>query len=478
MKFMKVSPLFFTLVLLAPPARAAAPLKEYELAVGMNHACAIDEDGVKCWGSNKFGQTNVPPLKNPRNLVAGSHHSCVIDDEGAKCWGDSAGGKTKVPLLKNPRQIVPAWYNTCAIDDSGLRCWGNNDARINDVPSLHHPRQVAVGTEHACALDDNGVTCWGYQEPGFGWGRMNPPPLKNPKEIRAAFGHTCALDDEGLKCWGYNAHGQIKVPKELKNPRAVTLGDYHTCAIDDSGVKCWGDNDQGQRNSPPLWQPKIVEAGGVSTCALSQDGMNCWGWLGKSIIPDLKFLSLFRLIDISSQFSLLRRTSTIVRAGFFQKMGDAAAGIAGESRDANLTRYLILGLAAPAVFSNDSAYYFGSVIPGYKKSLSLIQAELGVTDISEIPDSETNRRIALISMSASLFSMVDFLNPLDRTAMQGALRLIGEAIAVPMDAGKIRFALEELDRHAFLFQKISNNPKSAFLVQIIQSATNWLKGKQ
>lgn len=30
------------------------------ISSGGNFACAVTDDGVKCWGSNEFGQTNVP----------------------------------------------------------------------------------------------------------------------------------------------------------------------------------------------------------------------------------------------------------------------------------------------------------------------------------------------------------------------------------------------------------------------------------
>ena len=54
-----------------------------EVSVGYEHACAIDANGVVCWGkkSNKRGQ--VPnDLVNPRGISSGFLHSCVLDDNG------------------------------------------------------------------------------------------------------------------------------------------------------------------------------------------------------------------------------------------------------------------------------------------------------------------------------------------------------------------------------------------------------------
>ncbi len=65
---------------------------------GGRHTCAIDDEGVKCWGLNDYSQTNVPSgLKNPKAVSSGDAHTCGIDDEGVKCWGWNDYGQTNVP---------------------------------------------------------------------------------------------------------------------------------------------------------------------------------------------------------------------------------------------------------------------------------------------------------------------------------------------------------------------------------------------
>ena len=65
----------------------------------------MDNDGVKCWGNNDYGQINVPLLLNPSDLIAGGRHTCAIDDLEIKCWGDNEDGQIDVPLINNPISI-------------------------------------------------------------------------------------------------------------------------------------------------------------------------------------------------------------------------------------------------------------------------------------------------------------------------------------------------------------------------------------
>jgi alpha-tubulin suppressor-like RCC1 family protein len=57
------------------------------LSLFHSHSCALDDTGVVCWGYNRYGQTNVPSLSNPKQVSSGFEHSCAIDDTGVVCWG-------------------------------------------------------------------------------------------------------------------------------------------------------------------------------------------------------------------------------------------------------------------------------------------------------------------------------------------------------------------------------------------------------
>src|SRR5262245_11037967 len=82
------------------------------LALGRFHTCVLDLTGVKCWGANDFGQTDVPPLHHPSQVSAGGFHTCVLDDDGVKCWGHADYGQTSMPPLRHPRQLSAGGFHT------------------------------------------------------------------------------------------------------------------------------------------------------------------------------------------------------------------------------------------------------------------------------------------------------------------------------------------------------------------------------
>jgi RHS repeat-associated protein len=221
-----------------PSAEAATQIgADYGGTAGHQTTCALDYNGVTCWGNHSSNQTVVPELNAPIQVTVGNEHICALDADGVHCWGANAQGQTDVPVLVNTRQVVASGRHTCAIDDTGVHCWGVNDQGQTDVPALTDPVQVVVGAKHSCALDANGVTCWGSNTHG----QLNVPSLVNPVQITAGAYHNCALDANGVTCWGANDQGQINVPI-LQSPVQVAAGVSHTCARDATGVMCWGSN--------------------------------------------------------------------------------------------------------------------------------------------------------------------------------------------------------------------------------------------
>ena len=87
---------------------------DYALGTGNKFSCALDSNGVTCWGGNQYGQRAAPALSNPTELSVGFEHACAIDDSGVICWGRGHKGQTTVPALENPTSVAAGKLHTCA----------------------------------------------------------------------------------------------------------------------------------------------------------------------------------------------------------------------------------------------------------------------------------------------------------------------------------------------------------------------------
>lgn len=77
---------------------------DYLVNAGYRRHCALDDNGVTCWGDDPRAGT-APGLSRPIDVSVSSTHICAIDDNGLQCWGDNAHGKTTVPTLNKPTAV-------------------------------------------------------------------------------------------------------------------------------------------------------------------------------------------------------------------------------------------------------------------------------------------------------------------------------------------------------------------------------------
>ena len=307
-----------------------------KLSLGLNHACAILDDGdLKCWGLDGNGQL-------------GNGGSTTADQTSPPSTAIDLGtGRTAVA-------VVAGQWHTCAILDNGdLKCWGQDtygqlgDGGTNtdtDAPSTtaidlgtgRTAVAVSGGWHHTCAILDNGdLKCWGRDNHGqLGNGgstattQTSPPSTaidlgsgRTAVAVSAGYGHTCAVLDNGdLKCWGRNYHGQLgdggNTNTNAPSSTAVNLGtgrtavavgtSYgHTCAMLDNGdLKCWGQDLYGalgdggsntNTNAPSSTAINVGSgrtsvafvAGNYHTCAILDNGdLKCWGKDSKGQLGD------------------------------------------------------------------------------------------------------------------------------------------------------------------------------------------------
>ena len=246
---------------------------------GGNHACAIlDDDSLVCWGEGTYGQLGNGDTSNhdtpisvnlgtntAKAVSAGNQSTCaILDDDSLKCWGRNSFGQLGDGSTDNRDSPVSVGLgagktamaldhgdaHACAIlNDGNLKCWG--DKRKGRLG-------IGAGDSDACTIRTTDYDC-----------KKTPTPVnlgsgRTAKAISIGRTHTCAiLDDDSLKCWGINTNGELgygdntdrNTPEstatvalgEGRRPVAVSAGRGHTCAIlDDDSLVCWGGNAQGQ----------------------------------------------------------------------------------------------------------------------------------------------------------------------------------------------------------------------------------------
>jgi alpha-tubulin suppressor-like RCC1 family protein len=192
------------------------------LVAGEVHTCAIALTHVKCWGSNALGQLGAPGAAAPQpapvevlvdpatstpldgvSALAGSggEHACALSNGSVFCWGSNASGELGVDPATTPSRAQAAAVTglppitgvgagdgvSCALTGDGYAyCWGADDAgQLGDgapKPSSPAPvrvkgpanvgllgsvQAIAPGRRHVCALlADHTVWCWGKNDRG------------------------------------------------------------------------------------------------------------------------------------------------------------------------------------------------------------------------------------------------------------------------------------------------------------------------
>ncbi len=204
------------------------------LKVGYSHVCALLEDyTIKCWGSGSFGTLgiersdtlgddpdemgdNLPRVllganHTAKSLSSGKSHVCaLLDDNSVKCWGGNLFGQ----LGRGDKEF----FVGNDADEMG------DNLSVVDFGVGRTAKRVESSNDHTCAiLDNDAVKCWGVNgdgQLGLGdilsrgddLGEMGENLVsvalgtgRTAKDITTGQFHTCALlDNDAVKCWGAN----------------------------------------------------------------------------------------------------------------------------------------------------------------------------------------------------------------------------------------------------------------------------------
>jgi alpha-tubulin suppressor-like RCC1 family protein len=336
--------------------------KVASITAGSNHTCALTAvGGVKCWGNNTWGQlgdgttmdrsTPVDVMgmgSGVTAIAAGSGRTCaLLVSGGVKCWGSNHYGELGDGTTENRltpvnvtnlgsgvAAVTAGGDHTCALMTSGgLKCWGNNRTGqlgdglppVNvipvDVTGLSNDvAAISAGTSHACALTTvEGVKCWGsgYLTEGSTSDRSTLADVNGLSSdltaVAAGGFEDCALTSKGeLKCWtgGQTPTDVTGVDSGVKS---VSIGLMHICVVTATGgVKCWGQTEYGglgDGTTDPSSTPvnvlgldsgvSAVTLGFSHTCALmASGGVKCWGWNGFGQLGDGTEIDRLTPVDV------------------------------------------------------------------------------------------------------------------------------------------------------------------------------------
>jgi alpha-tubulin suppressor-like RCC1 family protein len=198
----------------------------YDIAAGGFHTCALlNSGGVTCWGSNIVGQlgggatglTSTVPAAVPSlpvgvaSVSGGGQHTCaLLNSGGVKCWGSNEFGQLGNGTTAGSMEPV---------DVTGL---------ATEAAAL------SAGCNHTCILTaGRGVQCWGSNE----FGQLGDGTTADSLEPHGVAGldsgvfslasgctHTCALRSDGrIMCWGENLDGQLGDGTNVSRPSPVEV---------------------------------------------------------------------------------------------------------------------------------------------------------------------------------------------------------------------------------------------------------------
>lgn len=312
-----------------------------EVAMGAEHACARTTSGqIKCWGRNTYGQlgygdvnsrgvttaslgnslayVNLGTGRTAKRIAAGGYHTCaILDNDSVKCWGKNAFGQLG--------------YNNTVILGDGPGEMGDSLPTLN-LGGMTTAKDLTLGGTFSCAiLMDDSMKCWGYGaygqlgqnstvtlgDNGSEMNALTPINFSGltVKSASAGEAHVCAiLSDDTLRCWGQGTAGKlgsdatanIQLPVTAVNlgagrtAKRVSAATNHSCVIlDNDSIKCFGANSfaalgTGNTTSygasassmstlPIVALPSTLGAKEITTtlnssCAiLTDDSVRCWG---------------------------------------------------------------------------------------------------------------------------------------------------------------------------------------------------------
>lgn len=247
------------------------------LVSGQNHIVALRSDGtVVAWGDNRFGQTNVPPgLSDVVSIAAGpGNHTLALKSDGAVvAWGLNTFGQTNVPPgVQSIVAIAAGESHSLALRADGeVLAWGRNQMGQTNVPAglTSVVALAGLSTSSVALRADGTVRFWGTN---VIWNPLpgSQTPLTNIISIAGGSSHLIGLRANGTVVASGNS-SSIQVPVGISNVVAVGSGVNHGLALRRNGtVVTWGPN----TGSIPRESTFLQVPSGLTNMGMIAGGLN------------------------------------------------------------------------------------------------------------------------------------------------------------------------------------------------------------
>jgi len=448
------------LVWVSAPAFGFQP---HRLAVGPTHFCLLSEigknadewgkTGVRCWGTNGLGETNVPAdLDFPNVLAAGKNYSCAIEHgRKVRCWGDKGAERTAFFAdMSSPISIQAGYLDLCVVDIAkGMRCRPEDNAdHVSQIqanaPNIGFTPIFSTGYAHACALDDRQqVHCWGgvadapVEDSGFGtlmsFLSLNfsnvPKPPALLRDLSVGFRHVCGLLDNRMKCWGVGRRADEPIDTEipLDNPTQVASALDNSCALTAEGTQCWGWKSDALNNFFQRFPYPIAIAAGknyfqrhaLGYCQADYGAVHClWG---DSQFPVAENLPTYQ--DLRSNFNFFTQLEDTIhrvdkyayatRIQYLDSILKILADIpayqepspgsgASAAQEPFLARLFVFDTLEPVFQNIHSAYFEREVLPRYAVAKIYYDQLAGRDGLKSFGRTPLVQRVAMETLHAAM----------------------------------------------------------------------------
>jgi alpha-tubulin suppressor-like RCC1 family protein len=214
---------------------------------------------VIAWGTNNFGQLDVPPgLTNVISIATAPYAAIALTAEGRLVpWGDNRNGQLNIPGGLPPVSAVALGFShgNVLLPDSTVLGWGSGQGA--QVPfGLTNVVSIAADGSRSVAVKADGTV--------VSWGDSYPVPADATNIVAVACGssHTLGLRADGtVIAWGSNHFGESTVPPGLSNIVKIAAGSFHSFALKADGtLHAWGFQAT-THNQPPT---DVTHWGGVA----------------------------------------------------------------------------------------------------------------------------------------------------------------------------------------------------------------------